>query len=192
MSYTWKNYTGSTYGGYEPFTSTTIIKSPEVFDLDPDDFTTLCGIPKKEKGGPNVDIHAYEDVRANNYGYTITCSDKKDLSQENILKNLSTIKARLMMAFAQACVPIERIECKMTPAIKHNIITAYKRLEMYGKKRPFVACFDEYGRRLPDDTRIDTLKGMTIKIVDPMDYGDNYLEFKGIADNYIHTGKIGK
>ena len=52
---------------------------------------------------------------------------------------------------------------------------------MYGKKTPFVACFDEYGRRLPDEIKIDTLRGMDIKIVDPGTYGNNYLVFEAVC-----------
>ena len=52
---------------------------------------------------------------------------------------------------------------------------------MYGKKTPFVACFDEYGRRLPDEVKIDTIRGMDIKIVDPDTYGNNYLVFEAVV-----------
>ena len=87
------------------------------------------------------------------------------------------MKSRLMMQCAP--VKVENIECKMTPAVKENIIKAYKKLEMYGKKTPFVARFDEYGRRLPDEIKIDVMRGMTIKIVNPDDYNPYYIEFEG-------------
>lgn len=85
------------------------------------------------------------------------------------------------------CVPIrvDHIECKMTPAVKENIIKAYRRIGMYGKKTPFVARFDEYGNRLPDEVKIDTLRGVTLKIVDPEEYEPLYLEFTGIANPYV-------
>ena len=67
--------------------------------------------------------------------------------------------------------------------VKQNIIIAYKKLHMYGKKLPFIARFDEYGKRLSDEVKIETLKGMNIQIVDSEDYGDFYLEFKGIVAN---------
>ena len=57
------------------------------------------------------------------------------------------------------CAPykITNIECKMTPNVKTNLINAYRRVNMYGKKTPFIARFDEYGRRLPDEVKIDTI-----------------------------------
>lgn len=115
----------------------------------------------------------------------VVCTKEQDLDKDRILLNLSKIKSQLMMK----CAPmrVQSIECKMTPAVKENIIHAYRKIEMYGKKTPFVARFDEYGRRLPDEIKINTLKGMTIKIVDPKDYGDFYLEFTGIIPDEIIT-----
>mgnify|MGYP001855382524 FL=1 len=57
---------------------------------------------------------------------------------------------------------------------------------MYGKKTPFVARFDEYGRRLEDEIKIDTMRGMDIKIVDPDIYGQNYLVF----ETYINKAPL--
>lgn len=117
--------------------------------------------------------------------YRVVCSDMKDLLQDRILKHLSVMKSELMMT----CLPVkvDNIECKMTPKVKDNIIQAWRRIGMYGKKTPFVARFDEYGRQLPDEIKINTLKGMDIKIVDPKDYGDFYLEFTGIVPDKIIT-----
>lgn len=111
--------------------------------------------------------------------YRVVCDNTRDLLQDRILKNLSIMKSKLMLA----CMPVrvDKIECKMTPTVKNNIIQAWRRLDMYGKKTPFVACFDEYGKRLSDEIKIETLQGMTIQIVDPKDYGELYLEFKGIV-----------
>lgn len=117
--------------------------------------------------------------------YTVACSYEPDLAQDRILKSLSMMKGKLMMQCAP--VHLKNIECKMTPAVKHNIITAYKRLERYGKKTPFVARFDEYGRRLPDEIKIETMQGMEIKIVDPLEYGTHFLEFKGVVHDLFKT-----
>lgn len=113
-----------------------------------------------------------------NYRYAVACHNHSDLSPERILKSLSIMKSKLMME----CMPIrvEKIECKMSPMVKSNIINAYRKVSMYGKKTPFVACFDDYGRRLPDEIQIDTIRGMDLKIVDPKIYGDNYLVFETI------------
>lgn len=113
--------------------------------------------------------------------YIISCEDETNLDQNHVLKTISSMKAKLFMM----CLPIhvEYIECKMTSQVKQNIIIAYKKLHMYGKKLPFIARFDEYGKRLSDEVKIETLKGMNIQIVDSEDYGDFYLEFKGIVAN---------
>lgn len=131
-------------------------------------------------------IEEYRDANYNSRKYAVACSDEHDLSQERILKSISMMKGKLMMQCSP--VHVHRIECRMTPAVKNNIITAYRKLAMYGKKTPFVARFDEYGRRLPDEIKIDTLQGMNIKIVDPLDYGHCYLAFEGIIpDSFAVT-----
>ena len=109
----------------------------------------------------------------NDYRYAVMCCNHDDLSQAKILKCISVIKAKLMFE----CMPysVENIKCKMTPIVKNNIILAYRRLSMYGKKTPFVARFDEYGRRLNDEIKIDTMRGMDIEIVDPEIFGEDYL-----------------
>lgn len=126
-------------------------------------------------------IEEHKDTGYNRRRYAVACSDEHDLSQERVLKSISIMKGKLMMQ----CLPyrVDRIECKMTPAVKNNIITAYRKLAMYGKKTPFVARFDEYGRRLPDEIKIDTLRGMNIKIVDALDYGPCYLTFEGVISD---------
>lgn len=113
--------------------------------------------------------------------YIISCEDETNLDQNHVLKTISSMKTKLFMM----CLPIhvEYIECKMTSQVRQNIIIAYKKLHMYGKKLPFIARFDEYGKRLSDEVKIETLKGMNIQIVDSEDYGDFYLEFKGIVAN---------
>ena len=60
------------------------------------------------------------------------------------------------------------------------VALASKKLKMYGKKRPIIARFDEYGNRLPDEIDLGTSQGITLKIVDPEKYGIFYFELKGI------------
>ena len=109
--------------------------------------------------------------------HIIACSNADDLSTDRILKTLSAVKGRLMLDVAP--VHIHTIECIMTPAVRKNIVTASKRLKMFGKKRPIIARFDEYGNRLPDEIEIGDTNGITLKIVDPSDYGEYYFELKG-------------
>lgn len=134
---------------------------------------------RSEEELPKMKISENRDVTAMGQRYAVACSHEPDLSQDKILKCISIMKSKLMMQ----CAPrkVADIECKMTPVIKHNIVSAWKRLDRYGKKPPFVPRFDEYGRRLPDEIKIDTMKGMTIKIVDPTDYGSHYLSFEGVV-----------
>lgn len=110
--------------------------------------------------------------------HIVACCDEKDLSIENILKTLSAIKGKLMIDVAP--IHIKTIECSITPQVRQNIVTASKKLKMYGKKRPIIARFDEYGNRLPDEIDLGTSQGITLKIVDPEKYGRFYFELKGI------------
>lgn len=154
------------------------------FDIDMDmPYIDENGVPIAKSGFSKEDIPEMkiEESRVdmtNNYRYAVACHNYSDLSPERILKSLSIMKSKLMME----CMPIriEKIECKMSPMVKTNIINAYRKVSMYGKKTPFVACFDDYGRRLPDEIQIDTIRGMDLKIVDPDVYGENYLVFETI------------
>lgn len=110
--------------------------------------------------------------------HIVACYDEKDLSIENILKTLSAIKGKLMIDVAP--IHIKTIECSITPQVRQNIVTASKKLKMYGKKRPIIARFDEYGNRLPNEIDLGTSQGITLKIVDPEKYGIFYFELKGI------------
>lgn len=110
--------------------------------------------------------------------HIVACCDEKDLSIENVLKTLSAIKGKLMIDIAP--IHIKTIECSITPQVRQNIVTASKKLKMYGKKRPIIARFDEYGNRLPDEIDLGTSQGITLKIVDPEKYGRFYFELRGI------------
>lgn len=111
------------------------------------------------------------------HSYSVICDDLVDLNPSVILKNISTIKGKIMLDCMDT--PLREIQCLMTPSVKQILVKASKRLAMYGKTRPYRARFDEFGNPLPDEINIDCGKGMTLKIVDPSKYGEHYLEIKG-------------
>ena len=134
----------------------------------------------REEEKPEMAYEEYmeSDAKYHDKHVSVKCNNMSDLSAERILKNLAIMKSELMMK----CLPykVDRIECEMTPTVKHNLTAAWKRLAMYGKEAPFVYCFDEYFRPIGEECRIDTLRGMVVKIVDPNDYGEYHLKFKGV------------
>lgn len=138
----------------------------------------------KKEEIPEMKVEENREFGTSNYKYAVACHNYEDLLEKNILKCISIMKAKLMME----CMPyhVKNIQCRMSPMVKNNIIMAYRKLSMYGKKTPFVARFDEYGRRLEDEIKIDTMKGMDIKIVDPEIYGQNYLVF----ETYINKAPL--
>ena len=119
--------------------------------------------------------------------HIVACQNEEDLSVDNILTTLSAVKARLLYDIAM--VHIQKIECSVTPAVKDNIVKANKKRKMYGKSAPIIACFDEYGQRLPDTIDIGDSPGILLKIVDPEEYGKYYYELKAIElpnTNYVY------
>ncbi len=192
------------YGGYTNnprmwhtwTTTTTGATGPYVYSGDPDAAPITIDVPSMwphdildpdvvkriEKEGPKVSTH--EDLHPSGRKYAVTCDDMADLSQERILKTISAMKGTLMLKCSP--VKVHNIVCKMTPQAKDNIVKACKRLTMYGKKTPFIARFDEYGRRLPDEVKIETLHGATIQIVDPAKYGPCFLSFEGIVKDFFN------
>lgn len=158
------------------------------FDIDMDmPYIDENGVPIAKNGFskediPEMKVEEYREDNSDNRRYAVACHNYNDLSQERILKTLSIMKSKLMME----CMPVhvKSIECKMSPMVKTNIINAYRKVSMYGKKTPFVARFDEYGRRLPDEIQIDTIRGVDLKIVDPDIYGENYLVFEAIIPTH--------
>lgn len=133
---------------------------------------------------PTMDVKKYKEKDPLQNRYVISCNNYLDLSQDRILKTLSIMKSKLITECLLKC-KINNIKCEMTPTIKDNIIKAYRKITMYGKKTPFVARFDEYGRRLPDEIKIDTIRGMDLKIIDPSIFGENYLSFEAIVTDII-------
>lgn len=111
--------------------------------------------------------------------HVVICKDMNDLSSERVLKTLSALKGKLMIDIAP--IHVQKIECRMTPEVRKNLVKAGKRLKMYGKKQPVIARFDEYGNRLPDEIALpDSHHGIKLEIVNPDDYGIFYLEMKAI------------
>lgn len=154
----------------------------EAYNRYIDEYDGVVTTSYSEEDIPEMKVEEYREDNSDSRRYAVACHNCNDLSQERILKTLSIMKSKLMME----CMPVhvKSIECKMSPMVKTNIINAYRKVSMYGKKTPFVARFDEYGRRLPDEIQIDTIRGVDLKIVDPDVYGENYLVFEAIIPTY--------
>lgn len=153
-----------------PISSTTLtahdwVKYPDLIDKFAPEYKEVKTMSSQEKTPEGI-------------AHVVVCRDKEDLSVERILKNLSVIKGKLMLDVAP--VHVKYIECYMTPAVKNNIVLASKKLKMYGKKRPFVARFDEYGKRLPDEINIDTTEGMKLHIINPEEHGEFYFALRAV------------
>lgn len=129
---------------------------------------------KEEIGNVKID----EIKSSNPSEHIFACQNKEDLSIDNILTTLSAVKGRLM--FDIAPVHVKEIICSVTPKVRDNILKASKKLKMYGKEMPIVACFDEYGKRLDDKIEIGAVSGITLKVIDPEEYGELYYELKAI------------
>lgn len=108
--------------------------------------------------------------------HKVYCDDKIALTTENILKTLASMRGKLMLDIMP--IRIESIECSVTPEIKNRLLSASKKLKMYGKKPPLVVRFDEWGDRLPDEIRTEDGSGIQLKIVDPALYGELYFELR--------------
>ena len=162
-------YTGSTGDArtvyypskhWEPYSTT----------LDYEDFMRKIG--KEEEAKVKVNVENFKGK------YVCCIKDTPDLLPERILVTLSAVKGRLMMEVAP--IHIKEFQCSMTPAVRKNIIQASKRARMYGKKMPIIARFDEYGRPLPEQIEINDSPGVNLRILDPADYGELYLELVAI------------
>lgn len=122
----------------------------------------------------------YTDLETMQDRYELICTDKESLSQTNVLRTLMRLKSE----FVYNCAPykMKDVKCKMSPIVKENLIKAYRKLHMYGKKLPIIVSFDEYGRRLPDQLQDDLAKGITVKIVDSEQKNNYFLAFDGEQD----------
>lgn len=165
-SWTYTGSTGETRHVYyppkhwEPYSTT----------LDYEDFMKQIG--KEEEAKVKVNVENFKGK------YVCCIKDTPDLLPERILVTLSAVKGRLMMEVAP--IHIKEFQCSMTPAVRKNIIQASKRARMYGKKMPIIARFDEYGRPLPEQIEINDSPGVNLRILDPADYGELYLELVAI------------
>lgn len=90
--------------------------------------------------------------------------DLEVLNENNILKIVERMKSKLL--YITSPYVIDDYICELTVAMKETLIKAHKKLKMFGKKKPTIAVFDEYGRRLPDKFSKGPLKGLIVKIVD--------------------------
>lgn len=170
---------------YGPYTSAfgssrqwgaTTLASDLIGSVYSEDYLTKQLEKEKKEIIGDVDII---DIKSSKKGeHIVACQNESDLSVDRILKTLSALKGKLMLNVAP--VHIQKLECRMTPTIRKNIVMASKKLKMYGKKRPIIARFDEYGNRLPDEIELEIASGVTLVIVDPREYRDCYLELKAI------------
>lgn len=130
-----------------------------------------------KKGEEKMNIEV--DRKVGQRIYVARCRDMLDLSPERILTTLSALKGRLMLEISP--IHVQEIRCNMTMAVKRNIITASKRLKMYGKKPPIIARFDEYGNQLPEEIHINDTDGIIIRFMDSPDPNALFLELEAIA-----------
>lgn len=176
------SYGSSTIGSYE----TTILGKDYIDKYEKEILKEREKQLKKEVGDVKID----EIKSSKREEHIMACQNRDDLLVENILTTLSAVKAKLM--FNIAAIHVQCVECSVTPKVKDNIVLASKKLKSYGKEAPIVACFDEYGKRLPDQIEIGDMSGITLKIVDPEEYGEYYYELKAIefsATGYYTTAR---
>lgn len=171
---------------YHPETRTYTLATPTIITDYDWEKTPALGVTKedidgmfdldkiKEKEEKTVSMSVVNEL--SDTERIIVCKNTNDLSPEYILKTVAIMKDKLMSAIGPK--KIQKIECSITPLVKTHMVTASKKLRMYGKKLPMVAHFDEFGQRLPDDVGLRFSEGITLKIVDPNDYGEFYLELK--------------
>ena len=178
----WRAWTTTTDGRlrssgytYNPYASSFTVDIPSMWPrLTEDEFRKRMSIELDKEDESKVSVRKIESHVMDEQA--VVCDDPKDLSVERILTTLSVVKGKLMWEVAPRRV--ESLECSITPAVKQNIITASKKLKMYGKEMPIIPHFDEWGTRLPDEIVIGNHSGITLKIVNPEDFGEFYYELK--------------
>ena len=165
---TWVYSPSITYGP-EWVNSTTInhISYPSVEELQEKWLKEVIG-----------DLKIYNKETNNKLEHIVYCDNDYDLSVDRVLKVLSALKGEIMLDIAP--IHIKELECSITPTVRKNIVMASKKLNMYGKKRPIISQYDEWGNPLPDEIDLGTEQGVTLKIVDPKEYGEYYFELKAI------------
>ena len=178
----WKAWTTTTDGrlrssgyAYNPDTSSFTVDIPSMWPrVAEDEWKKIMKLELDKEDEPKVSVRKIETHVAGERA--VVCDDWKDLTVEHILTTLSVVKGRLMMELLPKRV--KKLECSITPAVKQNIITASKKLKMYGKEMPIIPHFDEWGTRLPDEIKIGDHSGITLKIVNPEDFGEFYYELR--------------
>lgn len=178
----WKAWTTTTDGrlrssgyAYNPDTSSFTVDIPSMWPSTiEDEWKKMMKLELDKEDEPKVSVRKIETHVAGERA--VVCDDWKDLTVEHILTTLSVVKGRLMMELLPKRV--KKLECSITPAVKQNIITASKKLKMYGKEMPIIPHFDEWGTRLPDEIKIGDHSGITLKIVNPEDFGEFYYELR--------------
>ena len=131
--------------------------------------------------GETVTVHNSFTVSAESEA--ISCTDIKKLAPDHVLKQLSIMRSNLSRLCKNLIV--DHINCRMTSETMESILHACRRLKMYGKEKPMIACFDEYGNRIQDKPNIETLKGAEIEIVPSNEYGPYFLEFKAVGRMFL-------
>lgn len=173
--------TGTTSGYYGGYTDTPVVIHRDYKFENPDMIWGTFDVPdltSDKKEGPEVSIHKLETGAPNEFA--AVCSDHKELSADNVLTTLSAVKGELMLSLVTR--EVKMLECSVTPAVKENLLTAGRRLRMYGKPPPIVPQFDEWWNRLPDEIHVGDSEGITLKIVDPEEYGTFYLALRATAE----------
>jgi hypothetical protein len=137
-----------------------------------------------------VDSPTLSDPIRNREIKRVKCDDEQELSIDRILKTISAVKGQLTACIYSSTEHphphIASITCNMTPEVKQHIITASKKLKLYGKNIPIMPCFDKWGYQLPDKLQIDGDNGITITLVDPEKCGKIYF-FELIAEVFYYN-----
>lgn len=124
--------------------------------------------------------------------HSVKYNNKKDLCIEHVLETFSIAKTMLI----KECNTdrVKKVECKMTPAVRHNLESAYRKLMMFGKQMPYVPCYNNDFEELPHELKVENQLGVKITIVNPEEYGEYYFELIGairkfdfdyVGNNYI-------
>lgn len=119
---------------------------------------------EEDENTVKIDVKHFSDGEI-----AVFCGAPFDLLPDRVLTTLSALKGRLMLEIepiqAMTGISADKFRCSMTPEVKKNILSASKRLKMYGKKPPIIARFDEYGNPLPEEIHIGS-NGVVITILD--------------------------
>ena len=109
--------------------------------------------------------------------HSVKYNNEKDLCIERVLETLSIAKTMLIKECRTDHV--KKVECKMTPAVRHNLESAYRKLMMFGKQMPYVPCYNNDFEELPHELKVENQLGVKITVVNPEEYGEYYFELIG-------------